>query len=166
MSAAVKASCEHIERALSKSSAFSKVDEGLYVIKQGSSFVMISVVATQKSKQAERVVVRLVAQVVQGVRAEPSLMRQLLLLNAKMRFGAFAYTEENETILFIHNLLGGAAMDEKELFAAVHDVALVADHYDDRIVARYGGSRMQDVVERNALANILGGNDLLDEDLE
>ncbi len=163
---AVTASCAHIEKALGKSAAFSKVDEGLYVIKQGSSFVMINVMATgPRDRPAERAVVRLIAQVVQGVRPEPSLLRQLLLLNAKMRFGAFAYAEENETILFVHNLLGGVAMDERELLAAVHDVALVADHYDDRIVARYGGARMQDVIERNALDNIMGGSDLLDEDL-
>ena len=42
-------------------------------------------------------------------------------------------------------------MDPKELIATVHDVALVADEYDDRIVARYGGARMQDVIEESAM---------------
>jgi hypothetical protein len=39
----------------------------------------------------------------------------------------------------------------------VHDVAIVADEYDDRIVARYGGQRMQDVVEQSAMARMFGG---------
>ena len=34
-------------------------------------------------------------------------------------------------------------------------VALVADAYDDRIVAAFGGRRMQDVIEDSALSHIL-----------
>jgi hypothetical protein len=47
-------------------------------------------------------------------------------------------------------------MDPKELIATVSDVALIADAYDDRIVARYGGQRMQDVVEETALKHLMG----------
>jgi hypothetical protein len=38
----------------------------------------------------------------------------------------------------------------------VHDVALIADEYDDRIVAQYGGARMQDVIEERAMAHLFG----------
>src|SRR5262245_17883695 len=48
---AVSASREQIEKVLGKSPAFRKVEEDLYVVKQGSSYVMISVNATgPKSK--------------------------------------------------------------------------------------------------------------------
>ena len=89
------------------------------------------------------------------MRPEPQLLRQLLILNGKLRFGAFAYEPDGELILFSHALLGGATLNANEVQAAVHDVALVADRYDDHIVARYGGRRMQDVVEESAWARLL-----------
>ena len=58
--------------------------------------------------------------------------------------------------MFGHSILGGESMDVKELVSAVHDVALVADEYDDRIVARYGGARMQDVIEEKAMSHLFG----------
>jgi hypothetical protein len=137
---AVAASCSHIEKALGKSTAFRKVEDRLYVVKQGSSYVMISVIPTgPKSGQTDKAVVRVVSQVVSGVNPEPSLFRQLLILNGQLRFGAFAFVPEGNLILFTHSILGGTQMDEREVVATVHDVALVADEYDDRIVARYGG---------------------------
>ena len=164
---AVSASRTVIEKSLGKSPAFQKVDESLYVIRQGSSYVMISVVPTGKSsKHDDKAIVRVVAQVAAGIRPEASLFRQLLILNGKLRFGAFAYVPEGDLIIFHHSMLGGTTMDGKELIATVHDVALVADEYDDRIVARYGGARMQDVIERSAMNHLFGveeGSDLLDE---
>lgn len=156
---AVAASCAHIEKALGKSQAFRKIEERLYVVKQGSSYVMISVVPTPAhgtDRSDVRAVVRVVAQVVSSVKPEPSLLRQLLILNGKLRFGAFAYSPDGDLILFTHSILGGAAMDPHELLATVHDVALIADEYDDRIVARYGGRRMQDVIEESAIARLFG----------
>lgn len=129
------------------------IDRGLYVIKQGSSYVMIAVLRTGPS--GDHILVRVTAQVVAGVRAEGALLRQLLILNGKLRFGAFAYEPHGELILFQHTLMGGATLDSNELLAAVHDVALVADRYDDHIVARYGGRRMQDVLEESAWARLL-----------
>jgi hypothetical protein len=163
---AVDASREHIEKALGKSPAFRKVEDNLYVVKQGSSYVMISVVPTgPKSHHNDRAVVRVVAQVVSGVRPEASLFRQLLILNSKLRFGAFAYLPEGDVVLFAHSILGGESMDEKELIATVHDVALVADEYDDRIVARYGGARMQDIIEESALAHIFGAGEIVGDEI-
>jgi hypothetical protein len=155
----VDQSCALIERILGLSAAHKQsergvyIDRGLYVIKQGSSYVMISVIATGPSH--ESALVRVTAQVVAGVRPEPPLLRQLLILNGKLRFGAFAYEPDGELILFSHALLGGATLNANEVLAAVHDVALVADRYDDHIVARYGGRRMQDVVEESAWARLL-----------
>lgn len=156
---AVDQSCLLIERILGLSAAHKQsergvyIDKGLYVIKQGSSYVMISVIATGAAQ--ESALVRVTAQVVAGVRPEPQLLRQLLILNGKLRFGAFAYEPDGELILFSHALLGGSTLNANEVLAAVHDVALVADRYDDHIVARYGGRRMQDVVEESAWARLL-----------
>ena len=163
---AVEASIAHVEKALGKSQAFRKVEDKLYVVKQGSSYVMISVIATgAKAGPEDRAIVRVVSQVVSGVRPEASLFRQLLILNGQLRFGAFAYVPDGNLVLFCHSILGGPSMDERELVATVHDVALVADEYDDRIVARYGGARMQDVIEQSAIAHVFGGKISFEEEM-
>ena len=154
----IGATCALIERTLGKSDAFRKVDEGLYVVHQGSAYVTISVLDSGKEGH-EKPIVRIYAQVVSGVRPEASLLRQLLVLNGRMRFGAFAYVPEGDVVLFVHSILGGEKMDPKELLATVGDVALTADGYDDRIVARYGGQRMQDLVEDTAMQHLMGDAD-------
>lgn len=156
---AVDHSCGLIEKVLGLSAAHKEsdrgifIDKGLYVIKQGSSYVMISVIRT--GANLDQALVRVTAQVVAGVRPEAALLRQLLILNSRLRFGAFAYEPSGELILFTHSLLGGSTLNANEVLAAVHDVALVADRYDDHIVARYGGRRMQDVLEESAWARVL-----------
>ena len=154
----IAATCDLIEKALTKSPAFRKVEQRLYVVHQGSTYVTISVVDAGRASH-EKPIVRVYAQVVSGVRPEASLFRQLLVLNASMRFGAFAFVPQGEVVLFVHSILGGESMDPKELIATVTDVALVADGYDDRIVARYGGQRMQDLVEDVAMQHLMGDSD-------
>jgi hypothetical protein len=147
MNAAAKTSCQMIEKTLGKSPAFKKIDEGLFVVKQGSSIVMINVLPWN----ADRAVVRCVAQLVKGVTMEVPLALQLLEMNALMRFGAFAYVPAGDVIIFSHTLLGGATLDPVELTTTIRDVAIIADEYDDRIAARYGGQTMQDLLEEGVI---------------
>jgi len=84
-----------------------------------------------------------------------SLAQQLLELNAHMRFGAFAYDPDGELVLYVHSILGGATLDPEELVATVRDVALIADEYDDRIIAKYGGQTMKDLLEEAAFERIM-----------
>jgi hypothetical protein len=140
-----------IEQTLGDNHAFRKIDERLYTVKQGSTYVMINIVPWGKDKA----LVRIVAQLVRGVRMEGSLAVELLELNSHLRFGAFAYDEESESVLFAHSILGGATLDAEELMATVRDVALVADEYDDRIVKGYGGQTMMDLLEEAAFERIL-----------
>ena len=147
MNAAAKTSCQIIEKTLGKSPAFKKIDEGLFVVKQGSSIVMINVLAWN----ADRAVVRCVAQLVKGVTMEVPLALQLLETNALMRFGAFAYVPAGDVIIFSHTLLGGGTLDPVELTTTIRDVAIIADEYDDRIAARYGGQTMQDLLEESVI---------------
>jgi len=139
----VKDVSAHIEKLLSNSSAYRRIDEGLYVIKQGSSLVMISVHPWKET----HVIVRLTAQLVKGVSMEVPLALELLELNAVLRFGAFAFVPKGNIIVFSHTLLAQALGDESEFLDTIRDFAIVADEYDDRIAARYGGSTMQDLME-------------------
>ncbi|MCA9678934.1 MAG: YbjN domain-containing protein [Kofleriaceae bacterium] len=140
-----------IERTLESSPAYRKVDDALYVIKQGSAYVMISVLQWGKDKA----MVRCTAQLVKGVELDGGLAKQLLELNTFLRFGAFAYDSNEETILFTHSILGGTTLDKAELLATLRDVALIADEYDDKLVAKYGGQRMLDLLEEAAVESLM-----------
>src|SRR5678816_993299 len=104
-----------IERTLSTSPAYRKVDDSLYVIKQGSAYVMITIVPWGKDKAC----VRCTAQLVKGIKVDGGLALQLLELNAYLRFGAFAWDKDQETVLFVHSILGGTTLDPDELLATL-----------------------------------------------
>lgn len=151
MNPAEVASALVIEKTLSKKGSYRKVDDRLYVIKQGSSYVMINIVPWE----SERALVRCAAQLVRGVRMEQNLAVQLLHINAQLRFGAFAYDPVDNLILFIHSILGGSTLDPDELLATLTDVALIADEYDDKIISKYGGQTMREILEEAALERLL-----------
>lgn len=148
--AAVKQVCRRVETALGSSSAFRKVEDGLYCVKQGSTLVMITV-----HPWGERVVVRLTAQLVKGVNMEVPLALELLELNGVLRFGAFAFQPAGAIVLFSHTLLDRDLGDPEEFRETIADFALVADEYDDRISARYGGQTMQDILEETAVEHMM-----------
>jgi type III secretion system-like peptide-binding chaperone len=140
-----------IERTLGDSTAFRKIDDSLYVIKQGSAYVMINVVPWGENKA----MVRCASQLVKGIDVDGPLAKQLLELNAHLRFGAFAWDPGEHTVLFVHTILGGTTLDPEELMATLRDVALVADEYDDKLVKKYGGQRMIDLLEEAAMERIM-----------
>src|SRR5207244_7704752 len=86
-----------------------------------------------------------------GVSMEVPLALELLETNALLRFGAFAYVPAGEVVIFAHTLLDRDLGDREEFLGTIRDFALVADDYDDRIAARYGGQTMQDLLEESGL---------------
>src|SRR3569623_3511330 len=96
-----------IEMTLENSPAYRKIDDTLYVIMQGSAYVMISVVPWGDNKA----MVRCTSQLVKGVDVDGPLAKQLLELNGHLRFGAFAWDPGEHTVLLSHTLLGGATLD-------------------------------------------------------
>lgn len=140
-----------IERTLGEQGSYRKVDDRLYVIKQGSAYVMINIVAWGD----DRALVRCVSQLVKGVEMDSDLALQLLHLNSQLRFGAFGYDPVGQLVLFIHSILGGTTLDPDELLATVADVAIIADEYDDKIISKYGGQTMRDLLEEAALDRVL-----------
>lgn len=140
-----------IESTLKNSPAYRKVDDSLYVIKQGSAYVMISILPWGDN----RAMLRCTAQLVKGVDVDGPLAKQLLELNSYLRFGAFAVDPAEHVILFQHTILGGTTLDPEELTATLRDVALIADEYDDKLMKKYGGQRMIDLLEEAALERIM-----------
>lgn len=151
----VRDTCERLEKLLRDSPAYRKIEPGLYVIKQGSAMVMISVHAWRET----HVVIRLTAQLVKGVTMEVPLALELLELNAILRFGAFAWEPKGRAIVFSHTLLEKALGDAPEFLDTVAAFAMVCDEYDDRIAARYGGSTMADLLEEETMRQLRRSGD-------
>jgi len=147
--AAVHSASQKIEKMLRESPAYRKVEDGLFAIKQGSSMIMIKV-----HPWKDRALIRLVAQLVKGVSMECMLAVELLQLNAVLRFGAFAFVPEGQAIVLCHTLLDRDLGDREEFTETIRDFAFVADEYDDRIAARYGGQTMEDLMEESVIARM------------
>jgi hypothetical protein len=145
---------QRIEAAFARNPAFRKLDEGAYIVKQGSTFVMLTVLPLE----GDRAQVRCIAQLVKGVNMTPELALELLRLNTRLRFGAFAYAEGKRLVLLTHSLLGGQTLDPEEIAAALADLATVADEQDDHIIAHWGGQRMQDLLEASEIGRLFAQN--------
>ena len=151
MNMAEEKTCELIKQTLAGNKAYQQIDANMFVVKQGSSYVMITVVPWGEDKA----LVRCCAQLVRGVTMDGELAIDLLHLNSQLRFGAFAYEPNECIVLFLHSILGGAGLDRDEFLATLTDVAIIADEYDDQIIGYYGGQTMHDLLEDQALINII-----------
>ena len=150
MTDAEKVTASRIERTLMGSPAYRKIEDRLYVVKQGSTFVMITIVPQDDG----RALVRCVGQLVRGVQMDLELAQKLLELNAVLRFGGFAYVADGNVVVFVHTILGGNTLDAEELLATVRDVALIADEYDDQITATHGGQTMEELLEEGVVEHV------------
>ena len=150
MTEAERITAQRIEQAFAGNQAFRKLDDRVFIVKQGSTFVMLNVAALD----ASRAQVRCIAQLVKGVTMTNELALELLKMNTRLRFGAFAYADGAHLVLITHSLLGGATLDPEELIATVEDMALLADEHDDDIIARFGGQRMSDLLEASKIGQL------------
>jgi hypothetical protein len=150
MNHAEQVTAQRIEAAMAGNPAFKKLDERVYIVKQGSTFVMLNIGALDE----ERAQVRCIAQLVKGVNMTPELALELLQHNTRLRFGAFAYAEGAQLVLITHSLLGGETLDPEELTSTLADMARLADEHDDDIIARYGGQRMSDLLEASQIGQL------------
>jgi hypothetical protein len=112
-----------------------------FYVRYGTTVLEISV----EPHGSEEAVVVIMSYCVQDVEVEEELLAGLLELNHQMPCGHFSVVGND--IFFAHSLFG-RSLDPRDLLRAITAVASVADDYDDRIVARYGGQtaleRIQD----------------------
>jgi hypothetical protein len=110
-------------------------------VRYGSTVLEISV----EAYGADETVIVIMSYCVQDVELDEELMAGLLELNHQMACGHFSLVGND--IFFAHSVFG-SNLDPRDLLRAITAVATVADDYDDRIVARYGGQtaleRIQD----------------------
>jgi len=147
---AVRITCSRLEDLLGKSHAFRQVDPRFYVVRQGSAYVYIHVLPWE----GERALVRLVAQLARGVEMTPDLALKLLRINASLRFGSFGWVREGSCVTLQHTLLGAENLDGDEMMGALRDFAVLADEFDDRVVAEAGGKTMQELLAEHELKQL------------
>ncbi len=116
-------------------------DGGVYAVSRGSTRVMISVLPFTEDES----MVEATAHVVSGASITPDLMKFLLRKNAELHMGGFGLLFD-DTITF-SNSITGTHLDRNELIVLVASVAVIADHYDDEIVATAGGKRSSDITD-------------------
>ncbi|MFM8438469.1 MAG: T3SS (YopN, CesT) and YbjN peptide-binding chaperone 1, partial [Candidatus Kapaibacterium sp.] len=85
------------------------------------------------------------AHVVSEADVSPELMKFLLRKNAELHIGGFGLLFD-DTVVFSYAVTG-THLDRNELVTAIAAVAIIADHYDDEIVALAGGKRASDITE-------------------
>jgi hypothetical protein len=147
---ALEATLRTIREALGGNPAFKRVDERLFVVKQGSAYVMI---CAQPFGDGAAIV-RLAAQVVTGIDMTGELATRLLKLNARLRFGTFGYLEEGGAVTLSHTMLGGESLAPEALLAVLEHLARLADELDDKLVALGGGDRMVDLLQEDTVARL------------
>lgn len=92
----------------------------------------------------EEIVVKVMAYCVQGVRVDESLLEGLLQLNHTQPIGSFSLVGSD---VFFSQSLFGRSIEPRNFLNVMAAVATVADDYDDRIVARYGGETALERIE-------------------
>lgn len=111
-----------------------------YLIKQGSTVVMIQPLQWQNN----RTLVKVFAPVALNItRATPDLAFFLAEENRNLWFGKFSLDIPARAVWFEHVLLGDF-LDADELLIVVRTIARDADAYDERIARESGGQRAID----------------------
>lgn len=112
----------------------------------------------------EEAAVTIMSYCVQGVEIDEELLRKLLELNHRIPFGCFSLAGRD--IFFSHSLFG-RTLSRSNLLTAISAVATVADDYDDKIVARYGGqTALQRIEETGGLRRRMSEGRLVGEEAE
>jgi len=108
-----------------------------FALTVGSALAQTQVLAFQ-----DDAVIATRAYVVRGAPPSLELYRYLLQLNGRMTFAAFGLDSDGD--IFIEHSIMGSTCDQPELSSSILAVALLADRYDDEIVALWGGIRAAD----------------------
>jgi hypothetical protein len=106
----------------------------------GSARVFVDVLPVLDDSTA----VRASAPVLSDIDLGDGLAVRVAELTGETRFGAFMHLAERRELWFQHAILGDD-LDEVELDAAIGIVADVADGWDDRLAAEFGGKRYADL---------------------
>jgi hypothetical protein len=112
----------------------SKVGDGTYFAKKGSTLVGIRVLPWND----DDAIVYISANVVEGADlTSPELLVKLLEHNDQACYGSFGISPDG--MITLHHALLGSTLRKEELVPCVLEVARVADDWDDKIISEVGG---------------------------
>jgi len=112
---------------------FVEFADGRFTLQEGSATVSITVRPWHEADSA----VEFTSQLVSGATVKDDVMRWLLEKNVELHFGSFGLLFD-DTIVYSQTL-PGCDLSRQEFEATARTVAMIADHYDDEIVAMAGG---------------------------
>ena len=122
-----------------------------FYVRYGTTVLEISV----EPYGSDEAMVTVMSYCVQDVEVEEELLLGLLELNHQTPCGSFSLVGND--IFFAHSLFG-RSLEPRDLLRTITSVATMADDYDDRIVARYGGQtaleKIQDTGGRRRRAGV------------
>lgn len=116
--------------------------DGSFTLSRGSATVMVVVRAFGEKEFC----VECLSHVVMGAILDEEVLKYLLRKNSELHFGGFSLLFD-DTIAFSYTI-PTANLSNDELSTAVNAVAVIADYYDDEIVAKAGGRRATDAQEQ------------------
>ena len=123
---------------------FSRVEQGVFYAKRGSTVVGIHVLPAGEGETQVLVQASVVAGA--ALLASPELLVSLLEHNHGSRWGAFSVDAERR--VWLRHVFRGASLTREELLPALSEVARAADEWDDMIVEEVGGERALDQLHR------------------
>lgn len=113
--------------------------EGIFLLKYGSTVVMISVF-----EDAGHRFVRLASTMLCDVRPKLDLVTRILRLNTEVLYGSFLLFDD-DTLSFTHTLLADDLRFDDFRHALVY-VARVSDDHDEALQVLAGGKRAEDIL--------------------
>jgi hypothetical protein len=116
-------------------------DDPVFMLPLGSTMAQITVAPWGQNDAT--ICTRAIVAV--GSEISLDLCSYLLHENADFRFGAFGL-DKDDWVFFEHTIVGSTA-DKDELKASILAVVSTADRYDDEIIKRWGGQRIEDWVQ-------------------
>jgi hypothetical protein len=119
-------------------------EDGRFTVQEGSATISITIRPWHEGDSA----VEFTSQLVTGGTIDEKVMRWLLEKNVELHFGALGLLFD-DTIVYSHTL-PGCDLSRKEFEATIRTVSMIADHYDDELMAMTGGTNGPAAVEQVA----------------
>ncbi len=109
-------------------------EDGTYTVNEGSAIISVTV----RPWYENDIVIEFASQLVSNADINETTMKWLLEKNVDLHFGALGLLFDG-TIVY-SQALPGACLNKEAVQATVRTVAMIADHYDDEIIAMAGGT--------------------------
>lgn len=116
-------------------------DDGSITVAAGSASVFVSV-------HAEPLFVRIVAVLVHKLSASAELFETLNHVNRALQIGRMYWTDD---YVFLEECLLAQAINEASFMQTLEAVRFIADQYDDRLIASFGGELLQTSVTGDSI---------------